>query len=139
MIATSIAPLTAAAIIIFATVDSPPDASSLEAPEMLFDSCGSTRDVIVGGTPPFPVVLDMAVLINVVLLDESVVPVVLCIVVEDGVDSVVEDVLCQLIEDVLCCLVEVVLVVVVEAVLSVVVEAVFSVVVEAVVGTEVVW
>lgn len=94
MIATSIAPLTAAAITIFATVDSPPDASSLEAPEMLFDSCGSTMDVIVGGTASFPVVLDMVVLITVVLLDPSVVPVVLCIVVEDGVDSVVEDVLC---------------------------------------------
>lgn len=89
IIATSIAPPTAAAMIIFAVVDNPPGASSL-GPEMFSVSRGSSREDIRGGAAAVPLILVMTVLVAVVLPEESVAEVELWVVVEVVVLSVVE-------------------------------------------------
>lgn len=119
IIATSIAPLTAAAIIIFAAVDSPPEFSSL-GPEIFSDSRGSSKEDILGGAAPVSLLLVMVVLVGAVLPEEFVAEVVLSVVVEVILPFVVEAVLRVVVELILPFVVEVVLSLVVEAVLSVV-------------------
>lgn len=100
MIATRIAPPTAAPIIIFAAVERPPVAS-FGPPDRFSPSHGSSREDIVGGAALVPLVLVIAALVVVPPLDEPVVEVTLCVVVDAILVSVVDDVLSSLVEAVL--------------------------------------
>lgn len=97
IIATSIAPPTAAAMIIFAVVDNPPGASSL-GPEMFSVSRGSSREDIRGGAAAVPLILVMTVLVAVVLPEESVAEVEIWVVVEVILPSDVEVVVLSVVE-----------------------------------------
>lgn len=97
IIATSIAPPTAAAIIIFAAVDKPPEVSSL-GPDMFSVSRGSSNEDIRGSAAPVPLLLVMTVLVTVVLPEESVADVEVWVVVEDILPFDVEVVVFSVVE-----------------------------------------